>query len=77
MLASTCRIRQHRIGHASIARHLSADGAKIIVNYAASKRGADKVVADIEAAGTAAVAMACPYSLVKTISRDYSCAASH
>lgn len=42
---------------AGIARQLAADGAKVIVNYASSKAGADKVVADIEAAGGTAVAV--------------------
>ncbi len=42
---------------AGIARQLAADGAKIIVNYASSKSGADKVVADIEAVGGNAVAV--------------------
>lgn len=43
---------------AAIARRLAADGAKVIVNYASSKDGADRVVADIEAAGGQAVAVA-------------------
>ena len=43
---------------AGIARRLAADGAKVVVNYAASKGGADQVVADIEAAGGQAVAVA-------------------
>lgn len=42
---------------AGIARQLAADGAKVVVNYASSKAGADKVVADIEAAGGEAVAV--------------------
>ncbi|HEY0686236.1 MAG TPA: glucose 1-dehydrogenase [Steroidobacter sp.] len=42
---------------AGIARQLAADGAKVVVNYASSKGGADKVVADIEAAGGKAVAV--------------------
>lgn len=42
---------------AGIARQLAADGAKVVVNYASSKGGADKVVADIEAAGGRAVAV--------------------
>ncbi|MGB3269934.1 MAG: glucose 1-dehydrogenase [Rhodanobacter sp.] len=42
---------------AGIARQLAADGAKVVVNYASSKAGADKVVADIEAAGGKAVAV--------------------
>lgn len=43
---------------AGIARRLAADGAKVVVNYATDRDGADKVVADIEAAGGAAVAVA-------------------
>lgn len=42
---------------AGIARQLAADGATVIVNYASSKRGADMVVADIEAAGGKAMAV--------------------
>jgi 3-oxoacyl-[acyl-carrier protein] reductase len=42
---------------AGIARQLAADGAKVVVNYASSRDGADKVVADIEAAGGKAVAV--------------------
>ncbi|WP_313621521.1 SDR family NAD(P)-dependent oxidoreductase, partial [Pantoea septica] len=43
---------------AAIARQLAADGAQVIVNYASDRIGADKVVADIEAAGGRAVAVA-------------------
>lgn len=43
---------------AGIARQLAADGAKVIVNYATGRSGADKVVADIEAAGGQALAVA-------------------
>ncbi len=43
---------------AEIARQLAADGAKVIVNYASGRIGADKVVTDIEAAGGQAVAVA-------------------
>src|SRR5271155_3747519 len=42
---------------ASIARHLAAAGASVVVNYASSKEGADKVVAEIKAAGGKAVAV--------------------
>lgn len=42
---------------AGIARQLAADGAKVVVNYSSSKNGADKVVADIVAAGGSAVAV--------------------
>ena len=43
---------------AAIARQLAADGAQVIVNYASDRIGANKVVADIEAAGGRAVAVA-------------------
>jgi 3-oxoacyl-[acyl-carrier protein] reductase len=42
---------------ASIARHLAAEGAAVVVNYASSKEGADRVVADITAKGGRAVAV--------------------
>src|SRR6266478_3326785 len=43
---------------AGIARSLAAEGASVVVNYATSKAGADKVVASIKAAGGKAVAVA-------------------
>jgi 3-oxoacyl-[acyl-carrier protein] reductase len=42
---------------AEIARRLAAEGAAVVVNYASSREGADKVVADIEGAGGKAVAV--------------------
>ncbi|HEY4301578.1 MAG TPA: glucose 1-dehydrogenase [Candidatus Didemnitutus sp.] len=42
---------------ASIAKHLAQAGASVIVNYATSRAGADKVVAEITAAGGKAVAI--------------------
>jgi len=42
---------------AAIARSLAGAGASVVVNYASSKSGADKVVADITAAGGKAVAV--------------------
>src|SRR5438132_660799 len=36
---------------ASIAKHLAAEGASVVVNYATSKAGADKVVAEITGKG--------------------------
>jgi 3-oxoacyl-[acyl-carrier protein] reductase len=42
---------------AEIARHLAAEGAKVVVNYASSRAGADRVVADITAKGGKAVAV--------------------
>jgi 3-oxoacyl-[acyl-carrier protein] reductase len=42
---------------AAIAKELAAQGAKVVVNYASSKEGADKVVAAIKKAGGDAVAI--------------------
>ena len=42
---------------AGIAKGLAAEGAAVVVNYASSKAGADKVVADIQAKGGKAVAI--------------------
>jgi 3-oxoacyl-[acyl-carrier protein] reductase len=42
---------------ASIAEHLAAAGAKVVVNYSSSKEGADKVVANIKARGGEAIAV--------------------
>ncbi len=42
---------------AAIAKHLAAAGASVVVNYSSSKAGADKVVAEIKAAGGKAVAV--------------------
>src|SRR5262245_48243787 len=42
---------------AAIARRLAADGANVVVNYATSREGADKVVAEITEAGGKAIAV--------------------
>jgi len=42
---------------ASIAMHLAAEGASVIVNYASSKQGADRVVGEINGNGGKAVAI--------------------
>jgi 3-oxoacyl-[acyl-carrier protein] reductase len=42
---------------ASIAKHLAAEGAAVVVNYSSSKSGADKVVGDIVGSGGKAVAV--------------------
>lgn len=62
---------------ASIARELAARGAAVAVNYSGSKSGADKVVAEIKAAGGKALAVqanvADPDSigpLVETVARE-------
>ncbi len=42
---------------ASIAKHLAAEGAAVIVNYSSSKEGADRVVDEISKAGGKAIAV--------------------
>jgi 3-oxoacyl-[acyl-carrier protein] reductase len=42
---------------ASIAKHLAAEGAAVVVNYASSKEGADRVVDEIISAGGKAIAV--------------------
>ena len=42
---------------AAIAKHLAAEGAAVVVNYASSKAGADKVVGEITAKGGKALAV--------------------
>jgi 3-oxoacyl-[acyl-carrier protein] reductase len=47
---------------AGIAKALAAEGASVVVNYASSKEGADKVVAEIKAKGGKAVAVGGDFS---------------
>ena len=54
---------------ASIAKHLAAAGASVVVNYASSKTDADKVVAEITAAGGVAIAVRGDVSQPADISR--------
>jgi len=42
---------------ASIAKNLAAEGAAVVVNYATSKAGAEKVVAEITSSGGKAIAV--------------------
>jgi 3-oxoacyl-[acyl-carrier protein] reductase len=42
---------------AAVAKHLAAEGASVVVNYASSRPGADRVVTEIVAKGGKAVAM--------------------
>ena len=42
---------------ASIAKHLAAEGASVVVNYSSSKEGADKVVKEITGKGGKAIAV--------------------
>ncbi len=54
---------------AGIAKRLAADGAAVVVNYASSKTDADKVVADIAAAGGKAVAIQADMSKTGDVKR--------
>jgi 3-oxoacyl-[acyl-carrier protein] reductase len=54
---------------ASIAKHLAAAGATVVVDYATSQSGADKVVAEITAAGGKAEAVQGDFSKPEDITR--------
>ena len=57
---------------AAIAVSLAAEGASVVVNYASSKAGADKVVAAITSAGGKAIAVQADVSKSADISRLFS-----
>ncbi|HSX12906.1 MAG TPA: glucose 1-dehydrogenase [Chlamydiales bacterium] len=57
---------------ASIAVHLAAEGAVVIVNYSSSKEGAERVVKEIERNGGKAVAIQANMSSQKEIQRLFS-----
>ena len=54
---------------ASIAKHLADEGAAVVVNYASSKQGADRVVAEITDQGGRAVAVQADMSRPADIKR--------
>ena len=54
---------------ASIAKHLADEGAAVVVNYASSKQGADRVVSEITGQGGSAVAMQADVSRQADIKR--------
>jgi 3-oxoacyl-[acyl-carrier protein] reductase len=54
---------------AAIAKRFAAEGAKVVVNYASSRSGAEKVVNEIEAAGGKAVAVQGDVAKVKDVER--------
>jgi 3-oxoacyl-[acyl-carrier protein] reductase len=54
---------------AAIAQHLAAEGAAVVVNYASSKAGADRVVAAITARGGRAIAVGADVSRQADIQR--------
>src|SRR5258707_2059736 len=57
---------------ASIAQHLAAGGAAVVVNYASSKEGADRVVAEIARKGGKALAVQANVSRKSDIERLFS-----
>lgn len=56
---------------AAIAKALAAEGAAVVVNYASSKEGADRVVADIAAKGGKAIAVQGDVSKAKDVERIF------
>jgi 3-oxoacyl-[acyl-carrier protein] reductase len=56
---------------AGIAKALAADGASVVVNYASSKEGADKVVAEIKSKGGKAVAVQGDFSKKEDIGKVF------
>jgi 3-oxoacyl-[acyl-carrier protein] reductase len=54
---------------ASIAKHFAAEGAKVVVNYASSKQGADKVVKEITSNGGTAIAVQADVSKEADVTR--------
>lgn len=54
---------------AAIALHLAAEGAAVVVNYASSKEGADRVVAEVVAKGGKAIAVGADVSRPEEIRR--------
>jgi len=57
---------------AAIARAYAAEGAKVVVNYATSKEGADRVVTAIRAAGGEAIAVQADVSKAADVKRLFS-----
>jgi 3-oxoacyl-[acyl-carrier protein] reductase len=57
---------------ASIAKHLAESGAAVVVNYASSKEGADRVVAEIEGKGGRAVAVQADIAQAAHVERLFS-----
>jgi 3-oxoacyl-[acyl-carrier protein] reductase len=54
---------------ASIAKHLAAEGAAVVVNYSSSKEGADRVVAEITAKGGKAIPVQADFAKQADIKR--------
>jgi len=62
---------------AEAARALAAEGAAVVVNYASSREGADKVVADIQKAGGKAVAVGGSVSKSADVAGIFAAAKEH
>jgi 3-oxoacyl-[acyl-carrier protein] reductase len=58
---------------AEVAKHLAAEGAAVVVNYASSKAGADKVVAEITRQGGRAIAVPADVAKPDDIRRLFAC----
>src|SRR6202035_956387 len=54
---------------AAIANHLAAEGAAVVVNYASSKEGADRVVSEITKKGGKAIAVQADVAKSENIDR--------
>src|SRR5712672_4379489 len=54
---------------ASIALHLAAEGAAVVVNYSSSKEGAERVVSEIKAKGGKAIAVHGDVAKAKDVQR--------
>src|SRR6266566_8178446 len=59
---------------AGIAKHLAAEGAAVVVNYASSKEGADRVVDEIAKGGGKAIAVRANVTKKAEIERLFSAA---
>jgi 3-oxoacyl-[acyl-carrier protein] reductase len=59
---------------ADIAKHLAAEGAAVVVNYASSKEGADRVVDEIEKRGGKAIAVQANVAKKADVERLFSAA---
>lgn len=57
---------------AAIAKHLAAEGAAVVVNYASSREGADRVVAEVKGAGGKAIAVHADLSKPEDVARLFS-----
>ena len=62
---------------AGIAKHLATEGAAVVVNYASSKDGADKVVDEISKRGGKAIAVQGNVAKKKDIERLFAEGKSH